>query len=299
MKKLLMVISLVFLFCINFSCEQDDRVLVEQKSDVEADIQTIKASVKEYEAAVNTADIDRYLQLYADDVIDIYPNKPALSGKEAIRKRDQQLFEEVTLQDVYTVQDVKMSGDLAVAHVTLSAVITIKASGESFKTNGNWILVFRRQFSDSWKIIYSIWSDESLISPLVADPLTGTWVLNSAKSKFPPNTEFAMKEQTLVVRELDDKIEFSFKGTNMDGSAQSSKYTRAKVGGKVTRQPPPPEGTSFLDTVINHGEWYVTVLENDKQVGVYHWVVSKDGKTISETSEGTNSDGRIAVYDKQ
>jgi uncharacterized protein (TIGR02246 family) len=293
------VIPFIFLIFIASGCQQGERVLLEPKVDVEADIQAIKDIVKEYEGAVNTADIDRYLQLYADDVIDIYPNKPALSGKEAIRKRDQQLFEEVTLQDVYTVQNVKVSGDLAVAHVTLSAVITIKASGESFKTNGNWILVFRKQSSDSWKIIYSIWSDESLISPLVADPLIGTWVLNSTKSKFPPNTEFAMKEQTLVVRELGDTIEFSFKGTLMDGSAQSSKYTRAKGGGEVTRQPPPSEGTSFLDTVIGPGEWYVTVLENGKQVGVYHWVVSKDGKSISETSEGTNSDGRIAVYDKQ
>lgn len=131
------------------------------------------------------------------------------------------------------------------------------------------------------------------------DPIIGTWKLNVDKSTFPPGTEYAMKEQTLVVRELDDKIEFSFKGTLMDGSAQSSKYTRAKVGGEVTREPPPPEGTSFVDTVMNSGEWYVTVMQTGIQIGVYHWNVSKDGKTISETSEGRNSDGRIAVYDKQ
>lgn len=132
-----------------------------------------------------------------------------------------------------------------------------------------------------------------------ADPLLGTWVLNSAKSKFPPNTAFAMKEQTLVVRELGGNIEFTFTGTQMDGSAQSSRYIRPKEGGAVRREPAPPEGMSFVDTVVNSGEWYVTVLENGKQVGVYHWTVSKDGKTISEKTEGANSDGRIAVYDKQ
>lgn len=132
-----------------------------------------------------------------------------------------------------------------------------------------------------------------------ADPLIGTWILNSAKSKFPPNTEFAMKEQTLVVSESEGNIEFRFRGTQMDGSAQSSKYTRAKEGGEVKREPPPQEGRSFVDTVINPGEWYVTVVENGKQIGVYHWIVSKDGKTISETAEGINSDGRVAVYDKQ
>jgi uncharacterized protein (TIGR02246 family) len=163
------VIPFIFLIFIASGCQQGERVLLEPKVDVEADIQAIKDIVKEYEGAVNTADIDRYLQLYADDVIDIYPNMPALSGKEAIRNRDQQLFEEVTLQDVYTVQDVKVSGDLAVTHVTLSAVITIKASGETSKTNGNWILIFRKQSDDSWKIIYSIWSDESLVRPTQAE----------------------------------------------------------------------------------------------------------------------------------
>ena len=166
MKRIFMVIPLVFLCYSTVGCQQSEEVA---PADVEADIQTIKDIVKEYEAAVNTADIDRYLQLYADDVIDIYPNMPALSGKEAIRNRDQQLFEEVTLQDVYTVQDVKVSGDLAVTHVTLSAVITIKASGETSKTNGNWILIFRKQSDDSWKIIYSIWSDESLVRPTQAE----------------------------------------------------------------------------------------------------------------------------------
>jgi uncharacterized protein (TIGR02246 family) len=165
MKNTFMVIPLVLLCCLIVGCQQGGEVAEEPKPDVEADIQAINDIVKDYETGANSADIDRYLQHYADDVIDIYPNEPATSGKYAVRDRDRQMFDEITLQDVYTVQNVEISGDLAVAHVTLSAVVTIKASGESFNTNGNWILVFGKQSDKSWKITYSIWSDESLIRP--------------------------------------------------------------------------------------------------------------------------------------
>lgn len=160
MKRLLLIIPLIILCC--YGCQQGEEVA---PVDVEADIQAIKDIVADYEAGANSADIDRYLQYYADDVIDIYPNEPATFGKDAVRDRDRRMFDEITLQDVYTVQDIEVGGDLAVAHVTLSAIVTIKASGEHFDTNGNWILVFRKQSDNSWKIIYSIWSDESLVRP--------------------------------------------------------------------------------------------------------------------------------------
>ena len=165
MKITFMVIPLVFLCCFTVGCQQWVEVVEQPVVDAETDIQAIRDIIEDYEAGANSADIDRYLQHYADDVIDIYPNEPATSGKDAVRDRDLQMFDEITLQDVYTVQNVEISGDLAVAHVTLSAVVTIKASGDSFNTNGNWILVFRKQSDSSWKIIYSIWSDESLIRP--------------------------------------------------------------------------------------------------------------------------------------
>ena len=169
MKKLLMVISLVFLFCITFSCEQGERVLVEPKAEVEADIQAIKDIISELNAALNTGDSERYLPFYSDNIVEIYPNEPAYVGKEVIRNRDQEMFDEMILNDVYTVQDVKVSNDLAVAHFNWSTTVQFKATGKSDETKGNWIMVFERQPDRSWKIIYSIWSDEGLVRPAQAE----------------------------------------------------------------------------------------------------------------------------------
>jgi len=164
MKNTFMVITLVFLCCFIVGCQQGERVLVEPKTD-EADIQAIKGIVADYQAAINTSNVDGVMKAYADDALEIRPNEPALIGKEAIRGRKQKLFEDAALQEEYVVKNTELSGDLAVAHVAWSASFTIKAGGESGNTQGNWIWVFRRQSDASWKLIYSIWSDEQLIYP--------------------------------------------------------------------------------------------------------------------------------------
>lgn len=70
MNKLLIVIPLVFLF---IGCREDERVPVEPK----ADAQAIKDLIVEFNAVFNTADIDKVLSYYADDVVRIPSNSPA------------------------------------------------------------------------------------------------------------------------------------------------------------------------------------------------------------------------------
>jgi ketosteroid isomerase-like protein len=79
------------------------------------------------------------------------------------------MFDEMILNDVYSIKDVKVSDDLAVAHFTWSTTVQFKATGKSDETNGNWIMVFERQSDGSWKVIYSIWSDEGLVRPSQAE----------------------------------------------------------------------------------------------------------------------------------
>jgi ketosteroid isomerase-like protein len=165
MKNTFMVIPLFFLCCFAVGCLQRGEVAEEPVADVEADIQAIKDAIVEVEAAVNAGDTDRAMVHLADDAVLIRPNEPALIGKEAIRGSVQQEFDEVTLQDVYTVKSIKVSGDLAVAHFLWSTTFKFIANGKVDETNGNWIMVFGKQSDETWKIIYSIWSDEGLVIP--------------------------------------------------------------------------------------------------------------------------------------
>ena len=163
MKRTLKVIALVFLFCITNSCQQGERVLVESKADVEADIQAIKNIVADYNAALNESDVARMMTIYADDAIEIRPNQPAFFGKEAIRSGKQNMFSEVNITEKDDIKSVEVSGNLAVAHFVWSANATFTESGNPANSKGNAIRIFERQTDGAWKCIYSIWSNEDLI----------------------------------------------------------------------------------------------------------------------------------------
>jgi uncharacterized protein (TIGR02246 family) len=158
-----MLIAMTLLCCLG--CQQGERVLVEPKADVEADIQAIKNIVAEWEAAVNTGDTDKIMSLYANNSIRIPTNQPAIKGKEAIRSSYQQLFDKYNFQDKYLVEDVNVGGDLAVAHIIWSTVVTPKAGGEPIIANGHWIMNLKKQPDGAWNCIYTIFSDESLVKP--------------------------------------------------------------------------------------------------------------------------------------
>jgi len=160
-----MAIPLVFLCFLTVGCQQGGQVAEKSVVNVDADIQAIKEIVADITAAVNAADIDTLVSFYADDAVRIPSNEPAAVGKEAIQIGVRQMFDEISAQEKDVVEDVRVGGDLAVAHVVSSAIITPKAGNWPSEYNGNMILVFKREADETWKIIYSIWSNESLILP--------------------------------------------------------------------------------------------------------------------------------------
>ena len=165
MKKLFMVLPLVFLLCFTFSCQQDEEVAEEPVVDVEAEIEAIKRFNDEWDAAMNAGDIEKLVSFFTDNAVNIPPNEPALIGKEAIREWFQQDFDQFTMEEDGTVVDVQVAGDLAFTRGTWTIIRTPKAGGESLESKGCWVTIYRKQTDGTWKCIGNIWSDESLVSP--------------------------------------------------------------------------------------------------------------------------------------
>jgi len=139
---------------------------------------------------------------------------------------------------------------------------------------------------------------------MAAEPIIGTWKLNFAKSKMPLTPQQAIKEETIVVRQVGDQFEITSTGIRMDGSPFSSKYTIPLQGGAATyQQGALDEAVSNIFTRIDTNTMYMTRLRNGKQVGVSRIVVSKDGKTIQNTTKGMDVQGklfeRVTVFEKQ
>ena len=133
-----------------------------------------------------------------------------------------------------------------------------------------------------------------------ADPIIGTWKLNVDKSKGSPDatSKRTTLPTTVVYREVEGNlIEMS------DGSPASDKWTWPSQGGVASRKPPLAENMLYVETLIEPGHWYVTIMRDGKQTGSYHKIVDKDGKTLRQTLKYLLPDGKLLevlmIYDRQ
>ena len=133
-----------------------------------------------------------------------------------------------------------------------------------------------------------------------SDPQSGTWKLNTAKSKYEPGP--APKSNTLTI-EVDDKTyKLHAEGVDGKGNPTSADFTAGFDGKDV-----PAKGLPYGDTVslkrIDANTIEVTMKKGDKALVTVKSVVSKDGKTRTSTFHGKDEAGHdvhnVAVYDKQ
>ena len=132
------------------------------------------------------------------------------------------------------------------------------------------------------------------------DPAAGTWHLNVAKSKYDPGP--APKSNVLVIEVAGDVIKVTTKGVAADGSPTATSYS-VSLDGKDS----PVTGAQDYDTIalkrINPNRIEGTRKLKGKAVQTYAREVSKDGKTMTVTTTGTNAKGEkinnVAVYEKK
>ncbi len=163
MKKLLLILPLVFLFCFTFGCQKQAEE-AEPVVDVEADITAIKEMLNQYAVASNAGDIDLWISLWADDGVLMPPSAPAVIGKEQIREAMKLLFEQWTLDVATTsIEDAKVYGDLGLTHYKFTLDMTPKAGGETIHLmrDGKALTLYERQSDGSWKIVYDCFNSNA------------------------------------------------------------------------------------------------------------------------------------------
>ena len=140
------------------------------------------------------------------------------------------------------------------------------------------------------------------LGAFAADNTLGAWKLNMAKSKFNP-APGPVKSLTSTREAADGGVKVSTTGEQANGTPINSGYT-AKYDGKETSV----SGNAPYDKIaikqVNANTLTATLKKSDgKYRATGHTVVSKDGKTMTTTTRGTNADGKaftnVMVYDKQ
>ena len=139
-----------------------------------------------------------------------------------------------------------------------------------------------------------------LSSVLAAADFTGTWKLNTAKSKYTGMP--TPKEMTVVYTPQGSGWTYEAKGVNGEGQPVQSSFTYVKDGDDIQLQNSP-----FGDTlVLKNASGTVatgTFKRGGKAVGSVKRRLSADGKTMTLEGSTTSADGKkinyTAVYEKQ
>lgn len=91
---------------------------------------------------------------YAENAIRMIANQPARVGRDAVRDYFRTRYERTTWTGQDTVEDARISGDLAVVRGSGSGTSTFKATGVTRAGKSKWIAAYERQADGTWKCIF-------------------------------------------------------------------------------------------------------------------------------------------------
>lgn len=161
MRKRILPFPLVVLLCLPFGCQdQSQEAAKGTEVNVEADVAAIRTLLDEWVRLYNAGDFERLVAVfYAEQAIIISPDVPVRKGKDAILlgiQRNDELSQEHV--DGSFAEDVRVSGDLAVAWGIDTGTSTPRSGGKPVKYTVNWLMAFERQSDGTWKCLYEMWN---------------------------------------------------------------------------------------------------------------------------------------------
>ena len=132
------------------------------------------------------------------------------------------------------------------------------------------------------------------------NPLIGTWKVNLAKSTYSPGPP--PKSATRTYTQNGDGLKFVTDIVNADGSAGNNSWA-AHFDGKDYPMAGNPRSDMVTITMVGASTMDFTSKKGGKVTGTSRLTVSKDGKTMTRWTGGTNNAGlpqsNFEVFDKQ
>jgi uncharacterized protein (TIGR02246 family) len=152
MKKLFMVLPLVFLLFFTFNCQQSEEALEESVVDIEADIEAIRSVTQEISRTWNENDFEGYMALMDEEAMVLLANGPTLKGIEEIRSLYSNSFSQNSFDVTATTEEIQVGGDIAFSRDTWVGSANPKDGGEPIVFDNKTIFIYKKQTDGSWKI---------------------------------------------------------------------------------------------------------------------------------------------------
>jgi len=251
-----------------------------QKVNDPADVQAIKKSMGDFEKALNAGDAGAIAALMTDKTVWADANVPVQVGAEAIRSQWQPFFGQYSFEFSGPVEDVRVTGEVAVARGPWTMKATPKAQGEAvFSDSGSWMVVFARQNDGSWKWDWLVANSDQ---PLPGSTASGA----DEQALFQIERDWAVAAVKGDLQAFDRILAAEFVQTDEAGEIKSKKQVFADVrsGATKSESAAQSEMKAFVlgDMAVAHG--LVTTkstLRGKDTSGQYRWTdtfVKRDGR---------------------
>ena len=162
MKKLLLILPLVFLLCFTFGCQKAEEVAEEIGVEVvglsDEDVASIRTAHDDYVQAVMTGGYVATIEYYTEDAIMMPPNAPMVQGREAL-KAFSEAFPPATAFNM-TLEEIDGRDDLAFVRGTYSMTFALEGAPEPIQDIGKFIEILKKQQDGSWLIAIDIFNSD-------------------------------------------------------------------------------------------------------------------------------------------
>jgi ketosteroid isomerase-like protein len=111
-----------------------------------------------YLAAINSNDLDTFLNTVTDDIVFIAPNSPVMVGKAEVGPWVGGYFGAFETTWEKTSVEFVVSGDWAFERYTYKAVDTPRGGGEAYTDTGNGINIYRLGADGVWRVARDAWA---------------------------------------------------------------------------------------------------------------------------------------------
>jgi ketosteroid isomerase-like protein len=117
----------------------------------------VEGVIRELRNAINAGDIDRLLQIAAEDLELMPPGHFAVAGRDAHEFLRGFLGQFKADLKPFTNEEVSVAGDWAIHRLTYENVLTPKSGGEPITERGDGFHIFRRDgATGSWRLVKDI-----------------------------------------------------------------------------------------------------------------------------------------------
>jgi len=120
----------------------------------------LHALLASYETSLNAGDAGRIEQLYTEDGVFMPAGFPTAVGRSAVRGAYDGVFKNIRIAIHFTVDELKVNGDVAYARTHSAGTSTVVATGASGPEVNRELFIFTRG-KDGWKIARYLFNKES------------------------------------------------------------------------------------------------------------------------------------------